>query len=328
MLKWILIIILITIVAFLLMELANLIPEDSFRWIFCSDCNATLEVFSPLNYSGLKNMEISTTAKLLFDNIRWNHMPIKTFLDVASGSGINSFSISNVENARDAMMRWQERTNGTISFEEVSSPEEADLVIQWVRTFGVRQGTKILGEGGPTVRDTGLFNMTVRGEINIVAQRSTCLDFDTVLHELGHVIGFDHSTYLNDVMYPLASCTQDITDSEVSTISELYREEPKVELYFLNVSAAKYGRYFDLNFTVKNAGILNSTMTKVDVFAQNEYTREFDVPMLEPGESITERITNIAVPRETTSVQLIIDRFDSMSEYDKINNEITLSSSA
>jgi|GEM_PF-834069 len=318
--KWLLLLIFVLIFLYLFLELLKNIPQ--LEWL-CIGCENVSEAnFENFTSSELKNIESSTLAPLLYANIRWNHMPLKVYLNVSSGLDLPQFTLSNLESVREAMQKWENSTNKIVSFVEVTNAEESDIVVNWVKTFEMG-GRKILGEGGPVVRDTGLFNLTVRGEVYLLTQKVKCLDVVTATHELGHTLGFDHSNNPEDIMYPTASCSQRITEAEVRTLSELYKIEPKPELYFLNASASKPGKYLNLEFAVKNSGLIDSSPTSVSLVLDNKTVKSFNIPKLEPGETVVIRISNILIPSFNT-FQLFVDLENYNNEIYEENNYVTL----
>jgi hypothetical protein len=318
--KWFLLLVFVLIFLYLFLELLKNIPE--LEWL-CIGCENFSEAnFENFTSSELKTLESSTLAPLLYPNIRWNHMPLKVYLNVSSGLELPQFTLSNLESVREAMENWENATNKIVSFVEVKDAEESDVIVNWVKTFE-GGGRRILGEGGPVVRDTGLFNLTIRGEVYLLTQKIKCLEVITATHELGHVLGFDHSKNPEDIMYPTASCSQRITDAEVKTLSELYKIEPKPELYFLNASASKPGKYLNLEFAVKNSGLVDSSPTFVSLVLDNKTIRSFNIPKLEPGETVVIRINNILIPNFKT-FQLFVDLENYNDEIYEDNNYVTL----
>lgn len=320
MVKWFMVLVFILILLYLFLELFKNFP--GFEWI-CINCeNISEAVFENSTSSEIRSIGTFVSAPLLYENIRWNHMPLKVYLNISGALELPQFTTSNVESVREAMEKWEDETNKTVSFVEVTNFEESDVVVNWVKTFEVG-GRKVLGEGGPVVRDTGLFNLTVRGEIYLLTQKVKCLDVVTAMHEIGHVLGFDHSKNPEDVMYPTASCSQTITEAEIKTLYELYKIQPKPELYFLNASANKPGKYLDLEFAVKNSGLTDSFSTYVSLVLDNKTSRSFDIPKLRPGETIVIRISNIVIP-SFKILKLFVDLENYNDEIYEDNNFITL----
>lgn len=318
--KWLILLILILILSYFLLELFKNLP--GFEWI-CITCENVSEiVFENFTFSNITSIETSTFAPLLYENIRWNHMPLKVYLNVSSGLALPQFSVSSIENVREAMQRWENATSKLITFIEVSRVEESDIVVNWVKNFEA-SGKKILGEGGPVVRDTGLFNLTVKGEIYLLVQKIKCLEIITATHEFGHVLGFDHSKNPQDIMYPSADCSQRISEAEVKTLFELYKVPPKPELYFLNASAKKPGKYLNLEFAVKNSGLIDSLPTSVSLVLDNRTVKNFELPKLEPGETVVIRISNMLIPSFKV-FQLFVDSENRNDEIYEDNNFITL----
>ncbi|MCS7106212.1 MAG: matrixin family metalloprotease [Candidatus Aenigmarchaeota archaeon] len=319
MVKWLIVLILILLFFYLFLELFKNLP---FFETVCINCeNVSEAVFKNFTSSILIPTQTSSFAPLLYENIRWSSMPLKVYLNVSSGLALPHFSVSSIESMREALEIWENATNKLIIFEEVENPEESDIIVNWVKTF--EEGKRILGEGGPVVRDTGLFNLTVRGEIYLRIQKVKCLEVITAMHEIGHVLGFDHSKNPEDIMYPIASCSQRITEAEVKTLEELYKIPPKPELYFLNASVNKPGKYLAMEFGVKNSGLINSFKSSVSLILDNRTVRSFDIPELQPGEALVVRVSNLIIP-SFKIFQLLVDAQNHNDEIYEGNNLITL----
>ena len=64
------------------------------------------------------------------------------------------------------------------------------------------------------------------------------------LHELLHVLGFDHSENKKSIMYQLIeSCDQILDQSIINQLKLLYAEENLPDLYFDKINVIKKGRY-------------------------------------------------------------------------------------
>ena len=114
----------------------------------------------------------------------------------------------------------------SLEFFQVKSNEE--IYVTCDSKTKIEDGLFIAGEGGPSnITQTDLFNVISKGNI-LLLRDSACPNPNIALHELLHVLGFDHSTNKNNVMYPVTNCKQ--------TIDTLFSiEQKKVNDIFVNI---------------------------------------------------------------------------------------------
>jgi hypothetical protein len=169
-------------------------------WTFTSQ----VDLFSPTTTTSTTSTSLPVTttfpvAKSLNREI---------YLDEKSGEGLIWFTNSTVNDARTAMRIWEERTNHLIKFEEIRGEAAADVVIKFSGSLNESTpGFKTVGEAY-TYRDQ------VRGTIYILPSSLSCRIQGRVMHEIGHIIGLNHSEDYMSVMYPVESCVQNITDED------------------------------------------------------------------------------------------------------------------
>lgn len=165
-------------------------------------------------------------------NLRWNFdkMPLKVFID--DGSGTPGYQDYYQDYMRKAFNEWQNTSNGKITWREVSSPNQADIVCIWTAEAKAN-GPGV--EAGETKSTIGVNRFT--GEQNIIRARISVLtslmgrpfsDLDTYktcLHEVGHAIGMEgHSNTPSDIMYPVLNKAQTpyLKPRDINTIAHLY----------------------------------------------------------------------------------------------------------
>lgn len=94
----------------------------------------------------------------------------------------------------DAITAW-ENANPNLQFYMTNNEQQADLIIQWVKDFGqIRNGQEIVGK----VVQVGLGDSNCGGNWQPFSS-----NYDTQIteHEIGHFLGFQHTTNPNDLMY-------------------------------------------------------------------------------------------------------------------------------
>lgn len=181
----------------------------------------------------------------------------------------------------------------------------------------------VAGEGGPTSATTGS-NFTIIFEGEVLLLRDVQCDFPNVpVHELLHVLGFNHSDNSHNIMYPTTSCGQVIGQDTLDLINEIYSAPSYADILFVNASARVHGRYLDLNVTVKNEGLVPSDSFFVKVFADSNEVKEIEVQPIEVGFGRNINFRNIGINAiSIEEFRLVAET--SFNELNKENNEILL----
>ncbi len=202
----------------------------------------------------------------------------------------------DMRKTKDMEKAFEFLENETIlSFYPVESGEEITVHCQDKQI--VNGSFYIAGEGGPTkVINSGRFNVIFSGEI-LLLKDSECKTPNIQIHELLHVLGFEHSDNENNIMFPISRCNQDIGEDIILLINNLYSHPNKQDLVFGNASLNLQGNYLNLNFSVKNQGLNDSKEEVIYLYADNDLIKEFKIPNLKIGESIEIRSTNIYIQK-------------------------------
>jgi len=177
----------------------------------------------------------------------------------------------------------------------------------------------IAGEGGPTRIVSGEnFNVILNGEI-LLLRDSKCSIPNVGIHELLHVLGFNHSDNPNNIMYPISECGQTIGYDAIELLNELYSVPSYPELSFYNVSAFMHGRYLDVNFSIQNHGLKKSVPTKVIIYADNEKIKDLDIKPLDIGQGMIISLTNLGVSQISVE-EIKLEIAYTSQELDNTNN--------
>jgi hypothetical protein len=142
------------------------------------------------------------------------------------------------------------------------------------------------------------------------------------LHELLHVLGFDHSENKKSIMYPLIeSCDQILDQSIINQLKLLYAEENLPDLYFDKINVIKRGRYLDFNLTVKNSGSINSGEVFLTILDEDSIIEQRNLGTFDLGAGITLATTNLKLKNlNPTQIDFILDKENKIREIDENNN--------
>ena len=208
-----------------------------------------------------------------------------------------------------------------LNFYSVESNEEISVTCD--SQVKIEEGLFIAGEGGPTnISQTANFNVIFHGNILLIKD-SKCPNPNVALHELLHVLGFDHSENPKNIMYKISLCEQTIGEDIPLLINELYSLPTLTDLDFENVSAFMHGRYLDLNMSIRNNGFKNSEEFTVTISADGRKIKEIDFKPLNVGHGIAILLKNILILNiNVKEIELEINY--PLEELEKNNNIIKL----
>ena len=172
-----------------------------------------------------------------------DHMPLKVF--ITEGRGVQGWDSSMKQSVLSAMRIWQQGTRNRVSFTQVYSQSNADIVVRWRRNFS----DGILGVSPlQTVGDT-----IVASDVNLATfypDSNRAIPPDDLraiaVHELGHAIGIrGHSPNPDDIMFYSKTRQEDgLSQRDMNTVGMLYNLQADVQNG--NSSTAQNRQYYDL----------------------------------------------------------------------------------
>jgi hypothetical protein len=251
------------------------------------------------------------------ENLRFGHNNITYFIE----SSCTNNKINSMLNAFDIIGGEVDK----ISFSS-SIRWEADILIGCSEDYiELSENLFVAGEGGPSeIIDTGLFNLVRRGKISLY-EDPKC-DYPVVeVHELLHVLGFNHSEDPTNVMYNISDCEQRITQDAVGTLSLLYSIESLPDLLITNLSAIKNGRYLDFNITIRNQGLADSSNSSLVVSSSIKEIGRVEFGEISPGAGRKIQIQNMRMfSRSLEEIDFTVDGDNTIHELNKENNHMQM----
>jgi len=141
------------------------------------------------------------------------------------------------------------------------------------------------------------------------------------LHELLHVLGFEHSENKNSIMYNTTSCQQILTNDIIDELKRLYSIQELPDLYFSSISATKHGSYLDFNVEVINSGLNEAENVKLEIYAEDEEEEKIDEFILENvgyGEGKSLEVKNLKISRAASKIKFVIVNGEDLDEKNNI----------
>lgn len=164
----------------------------------------------------------------------------------------------------------------------------------------------IAGEGGPSeIMNTKLYSVILTGKVSLFAEER-CEGPQIAVHEILHALGFDHTTNKESIMYPVSDCKQEIDDTIIEKINELYSQEARADLYIKEARAELDGRYLNFEISIENQGLKDSDSGNIDIYAENEIVKSFSLESLKVGMSKTISVSNLRVSPSIRKIYFVV----------------------
>jgi len=277
--------------------------------------------FNEVRFGTNKNPEFSvgniSSSMQFYPNMRFLSPKISYEID-------NSCSLKKKKEMRDAFSYMENVTS--LSFYPVYSNPEINVTCQ-EESKTTNNGMFIAGEGGPTKIISGdNFNIIYTGKI-LLLRESNCERPNVEIHELLHVLGFDHSKNPNNIMYPVSKCSQTLGQEIPNKINELYSFPQLPDLKIQNVSAKISGRYLDVKLSVQNIGLKDTQSETLKIYGDDNLLKEMNLKEINVGYGLDVSLTNIWVSSvKIKNIKIVVETTG--SELSLENNQVTLSTSS
>ncbi|HLC67997.1 MAG TPA: matrixin family metalloprotease [archaeon] len=143
-------------------------------------------------------------------------MPYYVYNDSELNPYKYNVTLVNIKKAFDA---WQNATNDKVIFNRTL--EKPDLGISIKLLSDIPNNT--VGEASALFYKRNNYTLIVGGEMQIETLYGGSENRVLLIHEIGHIMGFDHSDNSHSVMFPYNAYSQVITDDILNTLDSIYK---------------------------------------------------------------------------------------------------------
>lgn len=197
--------------------------------------------------------------------------------------------------------------------------------ITFEKLSGEQKSYYVAGEGGPTeaINLSNGYYLIEHGQVSIFGNEK-CNKPNLALHEILHVLGFDHSSNPKSIMYPVTNCDETLDDSIVQEINQIYSVSSLSDLVIEKINANKTSSLLSFSINVANYGFIDAVNTTLDVISNGSTIFEHDLGTITPGTKKIFDIQNFKVQLKSNSLLFIVSS-NNKSELSLDNNKVELS---
>jgi hypothetical protein len=256
-----------------------------------------------------------STSQQFYENMRFPDRIITyNFNSECSGE--------KIVNAEGAFSILEDKT--ILEFEKTTNNPQIVILCSDVAPEPSEEGYFVAGEGGPTeVINTTLYGAILSGKISLYREEECEIPI-IAIHEILHVLGFEHNNNPNSVLYPELDCDQKIDDYIVEDLNNLYSFLGTADLKINRVDASKEGRYLSFDIEIINRGLADISFTELKVYSEGEFVKEFPLENVGIGVKKTLHVENLKISRFDEKISFVLDKTNLIPEIFEDNNEVEL----
>ncbi len=259
-------------------------------------------------FTSITTENISTKSSQFYPNMRYPDR-------IISYSFSESCDQKKRTDGRAAFALLQQKT--ILMFNE-SLEAQIEISCENIAPQPTQENHFVAGEGGPTeIINATRYAVITSGKIALYRPES-CKTPQVATHEILHALGFDHNAHKTSIIYPVTNCRQTIDAYIIEEINNLYRDSALSDLVIERVKANKTGRYLNIEVIIANDGLKEAKNAFLDLSANEERVKTFDIGNYSIGTKRIITVTNIYIPRETNRVSFVV--YHQERELSKENN--------
>jgi len=223
-------------------------------------------------------INVSGDATQFMPGLRFSESRISYFIN----SDCAGKKASDFEKALEIIENRTEK----ISF-YVTNEQDAEILVGCSKdSYKTETNKFVAGEGGPTsIISYTKYPIILKGKV-ILYEETSCAIPVTELHELLHVLGFNHINKSETILYPYVSCNQKLDLDMIQILKEVYSVKSLPDLYFSNVTITRKEGYADMTIRIDNRGLKDSNIFEFNVYSNSEQISTKEIEGLRFGTGV------------------------------------------
>jgi hypothetical protein len=182
----------------------------------------------------------------------------------------------------------------------------------------------IAGEGGPTkIINSTLYSVILSAKISLY-RNDKCTSPNIALHELLHVLGYDHNNDPRSILYPTLNCDQKVDSYFIDQLNELYSVEGAPDLKITFVNATKNGPYLSFGVEIANQGLIEADKVTISLKDGDRIIKDFSLDSIDIGTRKVITVSNLKISRSLEEVRFVVDSDNVVDELNEDNNFVDL----
>ncbi len=281
-------------------------------YFFWFNLNFKNESYTP--YIGnLSSVPVSFTSAQFYPNMRFPDKEISYEIEPAC-------NMQKRREINEAFTLLSEKT--ILRFHLLESNAQIEIICSEIapeEKQNEEEGTEsyfIAGEGGPTaaINLSNGYYLILSGKASFF-RTEECNETKLALHEILHILGFDHSGNPKSIMYPITRCDQSLDNYIIDELNRLYAIPSLPDLAIEKISANKtfYGLSFSIS--VANSGFSEAQNSRLDIYSDGNKIEEYSLGLIKPGMKKMLDVQNAKLPRKTGNLLFVVssDKKDELS---------------
>ena len=223
--------------------------------------------------------------------------------------------------AQRAFATLSEKT--ILSFSESPNPQ-IKILCENIAPEAEQTGHFVAGEGGPTdIVNTTKYAVILQGKVALY-RPETCETPQVAIHEILHVLGFEHNNNTKSIMYYITSCDQELDQHLIDELERLYQEPSYGDMIIESIKSNKTSKSLDIEITFANIGLETINNSSLVIRTKEKIIKTIEIGEFPIGIKQRLTISNFAIPRNTKEIEFVIETNE--NELSKENNIARISS--
>lgn len=215
--------------------------------------------------------------------------------------------------------------NTVLRFYELEEGAEIHFYCSQLPPNSENKNHFIAGEGGPTeIINTTRFAVILSAQVSLYRPEQ-CEEPKIALHEILHALGFDHNRDKTSIMFEFTDCNQKLDSYIVDDLNQMYSIPSKADLSIEKIDAEISSRSVDFKVVALNGGLKNVRNATLEVWADNELIREFEVGEVKIGTRKFLNVENLRIPGSSKRIVFVVSSYPVIEELTNDNNQVEFS---